>query len=339
MRNLSKTLFLALSVMMIALISGCGSSQSIQTDQSLVWPPPPDTARIKYVKTYRGEEDFPSGLSQLLNVVGGKSSTRDLQRPFDVCTDNADHIYVSDLELGVISFDLKKNEVTSLTDKPSIPLGGARGLAYDNNQLFVGLVDLGQVAVITTDGQLVKMIGRKGQFGNPVDVVCDTTKHRILIVDNKLHKIFIYSENGDSLFTVGKRGTDDGEFNMPQAAAVDGNSNIYVDDAFNFRIEIFDSTGTFLRKFGDQGEVYGTFARPKGIALDSFGHIYVLDASHQNYQVFDQQGNLLLFVGKFSSGNDGFQNPVSLFIDRSNMIYVTDQLNQRVQIFQLLKGN
>jgi DNA-binding beta-propeller fold protein YncE len=339
MMNIVRILFYPAAFLILFFLIGCGSSKQLQQSTLFVWPLPPDEPRIQYLRTFRGEDDFGSGLSSIITALGGKTRTMNLQRPFDVCTDRKGTIYVSDIQLGVIKFDTLHREVVRLKSSATVSLKNPRGLDYNNGKLFVGLADVGQIAVVDSEGSLQYMIGRQGQFQNPVDVVCDTNKHRLLIVDNKQHTVFVYTENGDSLFSIGGRGEDDGQLNFPQAVAVDGQSNIYVVDAFNFRIQIFDSTGKYLRKFGEQGDWYGAFARPKGIALDTYGNIYVLDAVHQHFQIFNQEGKLLLFVGRFSADNDGFQNPVSIHIDRTNRIYVTDQLNQRVQVFQLVKGD
>jgi hypothetical protein len=320
-------------------ISGCGSSQQVQHSGALIWPPPPDEPRIQYIRTFQSEDDFGSGLSSIVTALGGKSRTLNLQRPFDVCSDCRGTIYVSDIQLGIVKFDTLRREVTRLRSSATVSFNNPRGMDCAKGKLFIGLADIGQIAVADSVGSLLYLIGKMGQFQNPVDVVYDTNKDRIIIVDNKQHKVFVYSQSGDSLFTIGSRGEDDGKFNFPQAATVDAQSNIYVVDAFNFRVQIFDSTGKFLKKFGEQGDWYGAFARPKGIALDTYGNIYVLDAVHQHFQIFNQEGKLLLFVGKFSADNDGFQNPVSIHIDRTNRIYITDQLNQRLQVFQLLKGD
>jgi DNA-binding beta-propeller fold protein YncE len=246
-------------------------------------------------------------------------------------------IYVTDAMQGLILYDMKKKEVQPIGENVTVELKDPRGVAYGHGKVYVGVVSLGQVVIIDDQGNYAGRIGRQDQFKNPVDVVVDTIRSRVYVVDNHLHTVFVYSEAGDSLFTIGRRGSKEGDFNYPQSAAVDRQGNLYVVDAFNFRIEVFDTTGKFLRMFGKQGDAYGTFARPKGIALDNDGNIYVLDGLHNNFQIFNNAGELLMFVGRFSPNNDGFQDPVSIAIDARNMIYVTDNLNSRIQMFQLLQ--
>jgi DNA-binding beta-propeller fold protein YncE len=317
------------------LSGGCSGSK----EQVLVWPDPPDEARVQYVRTLRGEEDFRGAMGKALSEVAGEQNVIHLSRPYDVCVAGGGRVYVTDVSQGVFLFDLEKGEVEVLGEKSSIDLRNPRGIAYGKGNVFLSLPDLGQVLVLDDEGKDLRTIGARGQFTGLVDVVCDTARNRLILVDNKLHNVLVYSMAGDSLFELGTRGEGDGQFNYPQSAAVDKDGNIYVVDAFNFRVEIFDAAGKYLRQFGSQGDKFGMFNRPKGIALDSFGNIYVLDALHQNFQIFNQEAQLLMFVGKYSPGNDGFVNPVSIAIDGKNTIYVTDQLNGRVQVFKVLKAD
>jgi DNA-binding beta-propeller fold protein YncE len=321
------------------ILSGCGASKQAEADKGLRWPAPPDEPRFKYVRTYQGEDDFESKLGALTKAIAGASNGVQLQSPFDVCTDGKGHIWVTDLSLGLVVIDEVKGEMKAIGGQNEIPVKSTRGIAYGDNRLYVGIADGGQVFVLDTEGKILSRIGKQGQFPNPVDIVFDTVKHRVVIVDNKQSQVYVYSSTGDSLFSFGGLGSVDGLFHFPQSVAIDSAGNFYVVDSFNFRVEKFDSTGKYLSKFGSQGDVYGTFSRPKGIAIDTYGNIYVLDAMHNNFQVFNAKEEFLMFVGEFSYKNNGFQDPISICIDRHNLIYVTDHLNGRLQIFQLLKGD
>jgi DNA-binding beta-propeller fold protein YncE len=329
-----------LGVLLLGAMTGCGGSKQAQVERKHVWPEFPDSPRVAYVETYRGEKDFSTGLGGFVSDLAGSEKTPiGFGRPFDVCVAGKGRVYVTDPAAGVILYDTKERKVEQLGGNSSVSLEDPRGIAYARGRLYIGLAKSQKIVVLDDEGRTVGAIGRDGRFPNPVDIVCDTPRHRVYVVDIKLHEVTAFTEAGESLFTIGGRGESDGFFNFPQSAAVDKDGNLYVVDGFNFRIEVFDSTGKYLRKFGSQGDVFGTFARPKGIALDSYGNIYVLDAMHQNYQIFNNAGELLMFVGKYSPLNDGFANPVSIAIDGDNRIYVTDNLNARVQVFQLLKGD
>ncbi len=329
------TVLSSLAVAAAALIvSGCSATK----ESAIVWPAPPDEPRVAFVRSLQGEADFQGAVGKVVTGLAGDKSIINLSRPFDVCDAGNGRVYVTDVSQGIFLFDLKKGSVGVLGEQSTVDLKNPRGIAYARGNVFVSLSSTGQIAVLDDEGKFIRMIGEPGQFPGAIDLVCDTTRNRLIIVDNKRHNVFVHSMAGDSLFALGKRGEGEGEFNFPQSAAVDADGNIYVVDAFNFRVEIFDVDGKYVRMFGSQGDGFGMFNRPKGIALDSHRNIYVLDAMHQNYQIFNQEGELLLFVGKYSTGNNGFINPVSIAIGGDDSIYVTDQLNGRVQVFRLLEA-
>ncbi|MDI6804071.1 MAG: 6-bladed beta-propeller [Bacteroidota bacterium] len=337
MKTINKLNWLVL--LFAALLIGCSTSKDVQKEE-IVWPAPPDEPRIKYIKTLNNEDAFLSSFGKAAQVITGRTSNLRLIRPFDVATDGKGKVFVSDMEQGLLLFDEVNKKVVPLGAKSILPLGRIVGIAYGNGKLFAGSTELRGVVALTLDGTVIQTIGRQGQFQNPVDVAFDKNLNRVIVVDNKVHQVVVFSEEGDSLFTIGQRGEADGEFNFPQSAAVDNESNIYVVDAFNFRIQVFDKNGKYLRKFGQQGNLFGMFERPKGIAIDKRNNLYVVDALHNNFQIFNQDFDLLMFVGRYSdSDNLGFLNPVGICIDENNRIYVADQVNERVQIFELLKGN
>src|SRR5271169_5628072 len=209
-----RTLF---ALFMLGLgIAGCSGSKQSETNE-FVWPSPPDEPRIKYVRTMLGSDDYISGLGAVTRALAGGSNAISLSNPFDLCTDGCGHVWVTDVAIGVLLFDDLKGEVTQLGELSKIPLDDPRGIACGNNKIFVGLVSRGQVVVLTPEGKDLYVIGRRGAFQNPVDVVYDSLKHRVIVVDNKLNNVSVFSENGDSLFVFGRRGSLDGEFNFPQS--------------------------------------------------------------------------------------------------------------------------
>ena len=73
---------------------------------------------------------------------------------------------------------------------------------------------------------------------------------------------------------------------------VDRQTNIYVLDSGNYRIQKFDQSGNFLLTIGKRGQGPGEFSRPFQIQIDEeTGNIYVNDT--RKIIVFDQDGKYL----------------------------------------------
>ena len=153
------------------------------------------------------------------------------------------------------------------------------------------------------------------------------------MTDTLRDKVFMLDMNGSVLQTIGKKGTGDGEFNVPTEILV-RERNLFVVDAMNFRVQFLDRSGRFETSVGQIGDYSGSMFRPKGIALDSEDHLYVVDGLWGVVQVFDEQGTLLYYFGTRGTHNGEFQLPAGLFIDHDDRIFVVDSFNRRVQMYR-----
>jgi DNA-binding beta-propeller fold protein YncE len=110
--------------------------------------------------------------------------------------------------------------------------------------------------------------------------------------------------------------------NKPTHVIADVRGNIFVNDAFNFRVQQFDPSGKFVRSYGYLGDGLGAFARPKGLDVDREGNLYVADAAFENVQIFDEQtARLLLFFGGPGNGPGNLYLPSGVHIDYANGAY------------------
>ncbi len=71
----------------------------------------------------------------------------------------------------------------------------------------------------------------------------------------------------------GEFGDKPGQLKYPTMIAADNNSNIFVVDQHNHRIQKFDPEGNFITMWGKQGDQLGKFNYPYGIAIDSKGNV------------------------------------------------------------------
>ena len=329
-----------LITVIMALMTGCATSP-ISSEKAAggeyVWPPPPETPRIKWLTQWSNRLDF-GRQGGLFNLLVGEEKIEKLKRANGVVADSAGSVYVADSENGVIFvFDQEKKTLRFLGFGT---LAGPIGLAIDNKKGVVYVSDARLKRVIGFDKErnsIVMNIGAPGEFQNPSGMVFDELRDRLYVADARNHVVKVFDKDGKPILSIGKRGSGDGEFNFPSYLALDRNGNLYVVDSFNFRVQIFDPNGKFIKKFGKIGDASGSFSRPNGIGVDSDDHIYVVDAAFNNFQIFDNNGKLLLWIGNAGRNPGEFYLPSGMYIDKQDRIYVTDTFNQRVQVFQYLK--
>jgi len=322
------------------LMSSCAStSQSVvtvkPTGQS-VWPAPPATPKIKWIRQWSNRYDF-GAPSKTMEFLIGKERVETLRRPNGVVADSSGNIYVADSEMHIIFvFDIEKQSLRFLgMGRLSTPVG----LAVNNKDgiLYVSDSQQHRVFCINKNSDNVEMtIGGPTEFRRPTGLAYDEERERLYVADTQNHTVKAFKKDGSPLFTIGKRGNNDGELNFPSYLALDKNGKLYVVDSFNFRVQVFDADGKFLSKFGKLGDVSGYFSRPAGIGVDSDGNIYVVDMAFNNFQIFDTKGRLLLWVGNAGKNAGEFYIPTGMFIDKQDRIYVSDTFNRRVQVFQYL---
>jgi DNA-binding beta-propeller fold protein YncE len=311
----------------------------------LVWPPPPDVARIRYVTTVNGEDSMnpqTKKKSTWLDKMAGVSLPSDSSKPrtrgpYGVAGDSKGHIYVADTTTAaVFDFDLEQKKVTLIgNQKLTVPSGIA---VDDADRIFVVDSQQGIVFVFRTDGSIEGTFGA-GKFARPVGVAIDNENRFAYVVDAVGNHVDVFDADSYRFLRVlGKPKTTDQlapeVFDRPTNAAVDSEGNVYVTDTFNARVQVFDADGNFLRMWGKPGTAPGTFMRPKGIAVDRDDHVYVVDAEFNNVQVFDSEGHLLMFFGDRGNQPGTFTLASGIGIDAQNRVIVTEQWTGRVQIFR-----
>ena len=322
----------------------------------LVWPQPPDIARIIWSSELRGEKVDPNAakpakkkqgwMDRLAGIQQNDTTEikprRVLAKPYGVAVDSKGLIYVADTYVGaVFIFDPEKQDTVEFIRNG----GEARfrdiiGLAIDDgDRLFVSDAGLRQISVFNKNHKLDTVFG-EDVLGRPSGIAIDNENRFLYVVDTGKQNVAVFdADNFKLLRTIGGPGkveADDSPetFSLPTNVAVDGDGNVYVTDTINTRVQIFDAQGKFLSMFGKPGDGPGRFARPKGIAVDADGHIWVADAAQNRVQVFDQEGHLLAYFGEPGPYPGQFGLPSGIFIDKHNRVIVAEQLKGRIQLFR-----
>lgn len=329
--------------LILFLLAGCAAVPVIDKSTGTIsWPPPPDKARIRFVKSVSNTESVEiskkgSWLKKSWTFITGESAEKALVTPYGVAEDTEGNVYVADRGTReIFSFNLHTGKSYSFFyetgDIEDYPIG--IGIAEN---IYVSYPNSGRVIEFNRKGKVINEIGKDGGLQRPTGIAVNQRKDLVYVVDTLGHGIKAFDLSGKLLFTFGKRGDQDGEFNYPTHIFVARDDTVYVTDELNFRIQAFTPEGKFLFKFGKIGTVPGTFESPKGVAIDSDGNIYVADAMADSIQLFNRDGKLLLFFGGSGSGDGEFAGPAGMSIDKEDRIYITDLYNARVQVFQYLK--
>jgi len=327
----------------------------------IVWPSPPEIARVKFVEQLTGEKiDLNSPVNKpkkpkqgwMDRLAGTKPAVDTIQdlpfqllRTYGLAFDSKGNIYAADQAVGAIFIfnpDAdKKFEVKMIRNGKEAHFGLINGLVIDDSdRLFVSDDKSHKVIVINAKHQEETSFGAE-VLVRPGGMAIDRENRFLYVVDTGNDVVDVFDADTYKLLrkigTPGKKHmlTDPGNFALPTNVAVDKESNVYVTDTLNNRVEIFDADGQFIRTFGKNGDGPSQFARPKGIAIDGDGHIWVVDAMQQRVKVFDSEGRLLIYFGEPGDWPGQFSAPYDIAIDaKNNRVVTSEHFPARVQMFR-----
>ena len=158
------------------------------------------------------------------------------------------------------------------------------------------------------------------------ELTTDPKSGAIFVTTTDKHEVHKFTKNGALIKTVGGLGSQPRRFNYPNGLRVSRQSQLYICDSFNQRIQIFDLDLNFKR-------VLGTFSLtkkwPTDVDFDSSGNIYIVYNQSNCIQVFSPAEQLLRTIG-VERGNP-FYRPISLVFYKE-LVYVTDIGGHRVSV-------
>lgn len=335
----------------LLLPAACGPPPEVKEDlPALVFPDPPEAARFVLERTLTGKSDVDAKeeYADLRKLITGDTQSAEestFQKPFSIAVHQG-RVYVSDTVTRTVSaLDPAQGKLITIGKEDPGTLVKPLGMDIDNGgNLYVVDAQTKWVMVYDRDGKYLRAIGGKQYFERPSGVAVSDSGDRIYVVDTgssrgtaENHRVRVFDgKSGSHLFDFGRRGSSDGQFNLPRDIAIGPGGKVHVLDTGNFRVQVFSPEGQFLRKFGSVGRRMGQFARPKGLAVDKEGNIYVSDASHGNFQIYTPEGQLLLFIGTRGSRPDRAQYvlPAQIDIDEDGRIYVVDQIYRKVDVYR-----
>jgi len=330
---------------LLAVLGGCGNAP-VAEEKRLVWPEPPEVARVEFVRTITSDEDLNKDTTSTQSILkfleGERPAKNRIVEPMGLAvSDDGDRIYISDkAQNAVFVYDFAKK--TSLKIGEKKPLDMPMGLAIDAQEnVYVAEQQKKGVSVYDRTGNFLRFI-TSDAITRPTGVAVDKERKKLYVVDTGKgdtfdHTVKIFDLEGKPLGKLGLgKGNVEGALLFPTFISVAPNGHVLVSDTLNSRLQEFDADGRFVKSIGKLGNAYGEFDKPKGVGYDTFGNIYAVDSGWSNVQIFNSKGQVMLFFGGRGTYPGLMQNPGVLTIDKKNRIYVGDLLNHRVNVYQLV---
>ena len=233
-----------------------------------------------------------------------------------------------------------------------------------DGKTFIVEISKDRVQFLDQNQQVFALVGagdepRAGSFANG----------KLFIVSSKSDRVYVFDEDGNSLYNFGSSGTGNGQFREPFGITTSYSGTeleVFVSDQANDNIQVFDEYGAFKRKFWSVDD------KPRDIAIDDNGSVFVADFSSR-VNVFDKNGTLLRTItgvqgnpwglavkgnrlavgnsynsfislydtdgtfikrfGSYGDGNSQFKAPHGVSYAANGDLWVADQNNHRIQIF------
>ena len=164
---------------------------------------------------------------------------------------------------------------------------------------------------------------------DPKGIAIDNMDNIYVSSDHQLQK---FTSSGELIKRIGQLGTEEGEFNVPHGVTL-YNSQVYVCDRNNHRIQVFDLDLNFIRSIGSngRGNGEGEFNAPKDVKFDADGNMYVAEIANRRVQVLDNKGRFVKYFGEEGEGE--LQGPTALhFVDK--YVYVSDYQRNCILVYK-----
>lgn len=339
LRRLASSLLLA-----CAALAGCAGAQKPK-GPDVVWPSPPETPRIRWVRSFATEEDLGgSGMRALGRAFLPLESGTTVAQPTGLALSPDDRtLYVASNAAGrVLAIDLEKAAMRRFAVSGDIVPANPFGVATDaDGNVYMTDHTRGRVVVFGADGKFVRKFG-DGKLERPTGIAIDRRRQVVYVTsgagsESQHHRVEVFSLKGQHLRTIGTRGHGPGEFNFPANLAVSRSGELYVADMLNFRVQVFDSEGQLVGMWGQLGNgAPGAFDKLKSVGFDAFGNVYTVDSAQALVQIFNPKHQPLMAFGGSGAEPGLMAVPTAIAITGRNMIYVADFAVNLVHQYELI---
>ncbi len=334
--KLYSTVFLIGTFFFLFLSCSRHLSKPTTTDEIVIFPSPPDTARIQFLTSISNSLKITGNRSAFVKFILGEDKAKLIGKPYGIFI-YAGKIYICDTGIkGLEIIDLEKNTfdyfIPSGLGQLKLPLNC---FVDENGFLYVADGNRRQIVIFDNNGKYIDSFGEAENY-KPTDVFVHENK--IWVPNLKNNRINVYSKDTYKLLYYFPETAETGEeeFLYSPVNIYVTDDKVYVSDIGDGKIKIYTHDGKYLQSVGSYGKAFGQFVRPKGIAVDRESNLFVVDAGFENVQIFNKEGKLLMFFGGPYQGPGYMWLPAKVTIDYDNLEYFQKYVNQRFNLKYLI---
>ena len=315
---------------------------------------------------------------------GGIATTGKVNIPYGVAADNAGNLFIVDSgNYRIRKVDLN-GVMTTVAGKGQAAFSGdggaatnarvntSYGIAVDGmRNLFIADTYNNRIRKVDTNGIITTVAGNSSwgfsgdggaatnatlyyPYGVMVDAngnlfIADTYNNRIRKVDAN-GVISTVAGKSSSGFSGDGGAATNASLYRPQSLAMDGNGNLFIADAYNYRVRQVDVYGVITTIAGngstsfsgDNGVATNTGMNPFGVSVDGYGDVLIADRSNSRIRRVDPYGIITTVAGtnSYGYGGDGvaatnalLYYPFGVAMDGYGRILIADTYNNRIRRF------
>ena len=240
--------------------------------------------------------------------------------------------------------DAKVNSVFIFNENLA-PIAELKGLATPlgiavNNEghILVGNDKRHNVEVYNpATGELISTFGQN-ELETPSSIMIDS-QGNIYVSDSRSNTVYVYNSSYQLLRNIGERGREAHQLRGPSNALLSPDeSELFVLDRLNKRVQVFDIEGNWLRSITFEG-TEGTncswftgvcaipgapeFTRVQSMAFDASGRLHVVDIFHAAITMFNPQtGEYLGLYGTYGTAPGELKSPASILVETDRVLVV-----------------
>ncbi|MBK6966787.1 MAG: hypothetical protein IPH20_23525 [Bacteroidales bacterium] len=321
----------------IILIGSCSRTtfSGSEADNLVIYPSPPDTARIQFLTKISGSEDITGKRKSFYRFLFGQPQNIPINKPYGIAVHNGKILICDTFIHGLVKIDLAESTFGQFIPKGKGELKVPVNCCVDEKgYLYIADSERKQIVIFDENGTYYNCFGEAENF-KPVDVFAYDNK--LWVTNLAGHQIHVYANDTtyELLNTFPQVGVDETGLFSPTNLFVN-DSNVFVTDFGDFKVKKYTHDGEFVSSIGTYGQGIGQMARPKGIAVDRESNLYVVDAGFENAQIFNKEGKLLMHFGGSYKGPGDMWLPAKVILDYDNLRFFEKYVDPAYQLKYLI---